>query len=163
MRGEAGASQFPAPGRQFTSMSRYYGIRRAPAMAVSSREKAGQRTTWPVQSLASETHRRDSAVLGISSSAAGTKRTRSCSPTALPTPQTGGRSLLPSSAGWRIQRTNPWSRHGIVPPFKCWQIDPRVLSRCHSPLTLRSLPALCSLCREGQHAQALVGRRSRYH
>ena len=56
-------------------------------MAVSSREKAGQRSTWLVQSLALETHWRASAVLSIASSAAGTKRTRSCSPTALPSPR----------------------------------------------------------------------------
>ena len=56
-------------------------------MAVSSRERTSQRSTWPVQSLALETHWRASAVLSIASSAAGTKRTRSCSPTALPSPR----------------------------------------------------------------------------
>jgi hypothetical protein len=52
-------------------------------MAVSSRERTSQ------QSLAieTETHWRASAVLSIASSTAGTKRTRSCSPTALPSPR----------------------------------------------------------------------------
>jgi hypothetical protein len=56
-------------------------------MAVSSRERTSQRSTWLVQSLALETHWRASAVLSIARSAAGTKRTRSCSPTALPSPR----------------------------------------------------------------------------
>jgi hypothetical protein len=57
-------------------------------MAVSSRERTSQRSTWLVQSLALETHwRAASAVLSIARSAAGTKRTRSCSPTALPSPR----------------------------------------------------------------------------
>jgi hypothetical protein len=41
----------------------------------------------PPQSLALETHWRARAVLSIASSAAGTRRTRSCSPTALPSPR----------------------------------------------------------------------------
>jgi hypothetical protein len=40
-------------------------------MAVSSREKAGQRAACPIQSLALETHWRASAVLSTASSAAG--------------------------------------------------------------------------------------------
>jgi hypothetical protein len=62
-------------------------------MVVSSREKASQRTPWPVQSLALGTHWRTSAVLRIASSTAGTKRTRSCSPAALPSPH--GRRVIP--------------------------------------------------------------------
>jgi hypothetical protein len=58
-------------------------------MAVSSREKAGQRAACPIQSLALETHWGASAALSIASSAAGTKRTRSCSPAALPSPAGG--------------------------------------------------------------------------
>jgi hypothetical protein len=52
------------------------------------------------KSLAFETHWRASAVLSIASSAAGTKRTRSCSPTALPSPrQADSRIVLsPSSS-----------------------------------------------------------------
>jgi hypothetical protein len=65
-------------------------------MAVSSRERTSQRSTWPVQSPALETHWRASVVLSIASSAAGTNRTRSCSPspTALPSPRQAGSSLF---------------------------------------------------------------------
>jgi hypothetical protein len=59
-------------------------LRRTPSMAVSSRERTSQRSTGPLQCLALETHWRASAVRNIASSAAGTKRTRSCSPTTQP-------------------------------------------------------------------------------
>jgi hypothetical protein len=54
---------------------------------ISSRARKTQRSTWPVQSLALETHLRASAVLSAASSAGGTKRTRSCSPATLPSPR----------------------------------------------------------------------------
>jgi hypothetical protein len=82
-------------------------------MAVSSREKAGQRATCPIQSL--ETHWRASAVLSIASSAAGTKRTRSCSPTALPSPR---------------QADNSFSFFALLQKY--WIQSPQPIASCYS-------------------------------
>jgi hypothetical protein len=89
---EAGAEQHSssaqhstaAPGRGDFDVALARAQTKTPAMAVSSREKAGQRATCPARSLPLETHWRASAVLSTASSAAGTKRTRSCSSAALP-------------------------------------------------------------------------------
>jgi hypothetical protein len=77
---------------QHSTAAPWEGLRRTTAMAVSSREKTSQRSTWPVQSLALETHWRASAVLSIASSATGTKRTRTA---ARPHCPRHGRRIIP--------------------------------------------------------------------
>jgi hypothetical protein len=79
--------------------------RQWPAL-VAEREKTGQRSTWPVQSLALETHwRRARVVLSTASSASGTTRARSCSPAALPSPRQANNFFSASSS---VRAPMPW-------------------------------------------------------
>jgi hypothetical protein len=62
--------------------------------------------TCPISSFRNlETHWRASAVLSIASSAAGTKRTRSCSPAALPSPRQADNFFFPFFPEYRRKTT----------------------------------------------------------